>query len=341
MGFYPTPPEIVDLVRTWLRFPAAPFPALDPCAGEGEALARCVHGSKAVTYGIELDGGRVLAARQRLHRVLCCDALQARTAHDAWSLLWLNPPYDSDTAGEGSRAERKELQFLAKYTPRLLPQGVLVYILPQAKITAEVAGYLARHYDRLVCRRFPGALYWRFRQAVVLGAQKVRPWEDPAAAATLLAVARQGEAAPALEPRPETERPYTVPEADPEVSEFASAHPAPEVAEAEVRSSPLWRTLEILSGAIGVRQAGRPPVPVHKGHLALLLASGEIDGPVGTGPERHVVRGVAVKYTQRETRPVETTDRWGRPEIRDRVFEVEQFRVQVTCLLPDGTLYTL
>jgi hypothetical protein len=38
-----------------------------------------------------------------------------------------------------------------------------------------------------------------------------------------------------------------------------------------------------------------PPLPLKPGHLALQLVTGAFDGPVGTGPHRHVVRGRVVR----------------------------------------------
>ncbi|MGB6063166.1 MAG: DUF6094 domain-containing protein, partial [Desulfomonilaceae bacterium] len=55
MGYYPTPSRVVEQVKNFLLFPHAPFTALDPCCGEGLALAQLVSGTQAFTYGVELD----------------------------------------------------------------------------------------------------------------------------------------------------------------------------------------------------------------------------------------------------------------------------------------------
>ena len=39
MGHYPTPARVVDLIRNYLAFPPGQFSSLDPCCGEGDALA--------------------------------------------------------------------------------------------------------------------------------------------------------------------------------------------------------------------------------------------------------------------------------------------------------------
>ena len=75
----------------------------------------------------------------------------------------------------------------------------------------------------------------------------------------------------------------------------------------------------------------RPPLPLHRGHLATLLAAGVLSGALGTGAARHLVRGRVV--------PVETT------EVATTEGEVvrttrRSFALTVTTLHPDGTLTT-
>jgi len=339
MGFYPTPLGVVDLVRSWLTFPDTPFPALDPCAGEGEALARCVEGTAAVSYGIELDGGRVLEARKVLDRVLCADAVAQRatkTSHDSWSLLWANPPYD-DTK-EGGIRERMELTFLRKYTPRLVPRGVLVFIIPQTYAGGDVAKYLSFHYSDLRFWRFPDQLgYGTYKQVVILGRRKEKGVEDAAMQRALDAFALDGLRAYAMDV-PRNGASYVVPPANADVEQFESAEFT--VDEAGVLDSPLWSRVRGMLGEEGERQAGRPPVTPHKGHLALLLSSGEVDGSVGSGDLRHVVRGSSIKRKRIEERPG-TRMRDGFEETYMRRFEVDYFTVSVTALRPDGTMLTI
>ena len=93
MGYYATPARVVAMVRALLRFPDEPFSALDPCAGEGLALAQLLAGTTGLGYGIELDRDRARAARARLAHVITGDYRTVRASVAAFSLLWLNPPY--------------------------------------------------------------------------------------------------------------------------------------------------------------------------------------------------------------------------------------------------------
>src|ERR1700751_4616412 len=53
-NYYPLPDGEADLIRSCMVFPEQKLSVLDPCAGEGRAMAMITASSKAVTYGIEL-----------------------------------------------------------------------------------------------------------------------------------------------------------------------------------------------------------------------------------------------------------------------------------------------
>ena len=72
MGHYPTPARVVELIRNYLAFPPGQFSSLDPCCGEGDALAGLVAGTSAITYGVELDHNR--QRRARAASTMCCAA---------------------------------------------------------------------------------------------------------------------------------------------------------------------------------------------------------------------------------------------------------------------------
>jgi hypothetical protein len=65
-NYYPLPDREAELIRSCLPFPDQPFSALDPCAGEGRAMAVITEMSPAVRYGIELDAYRAEAAAKVL-----------------------------------------------------------------------------------------------------------------------------------------------------------------------------------------------------------------------------------------------------------------------------------
>lgn len=74
-NYYPLPDREADLIRSCMVFPDQERAALDPCAGEGGAMAVITSSSKAVRYGIELDSYRAEAAVKVLDHVIQGDAL--------------------------------------------------------------------------------------------------------------------------------------------------------------------------------------------------------------------------------------------------------------------------
>ena len=110
-GYYPTPDRVVDMIADligaspgYYHHDSETLRILDPCCGAGDALdrlAKRVHSSNTVpveTYGVELHRERSREAGQRLDRVLATDLFQTSIANGAFSVLYLNPPYDWDSA---------------------------------------------------------------------------------------------------------------------------------------------------------------------------------------------------------------------------------------------------
>lgn len=327
LGYYPTPGSVVDKIRSLLGFPDGPFSALDPCCGDGRALARLTAGTQALTYGIELHPGRARAAATALGHVLSCGYEDARLSHGSASILFLNPPYDADLREDDGRALRTERRFLRDTHPSLIPGGVLVYLIPQRRLDPPTMRVLSSWFERITLYRFPDPEYRAFRQIVIFGVRKARAALDEGEQARLDRL-RWGE----LPPLPLAEAPsYRVPPTPP-IPLFRSSRPDPLLLAEEVSQSPAWRDLWDSEPRLNGRLRGRPPLPLHRGHLGLLLAAGELDGLIGEGTERHLVRGLVrkdeVSWTEEED---------------DRIVEhtKEVFRIRVKLLFPNGALKVL
>ncbi len=166
MGYYPTPEKQVALIKTWLSGQNTRL--LDPCAGQGEALAEIAKelpGSQ--TYGIELSDTRAEEASKLLDHVLNTAFEYAVLTRGSYSGALLNPPYDGENeTGSGTRLEER---FLTETTPLLVTGGLLIYIIPHARITEAIARHLAGWYTDLRCFRFAGDDYEVFKQVVIFG----------------------------------------------------------------------------------------------------------------------------------------------------------------------------
>ena len=127
-NYYPLPDSEADLIRTCLIFPDQQFSVLDPCAGEGRAMAAITTSSKAVRFGIELDAYRAEVAAKELDRVIQGDALSTQARVESFSLIYANPPFDDEFGESGN--QRFEVLFLSHFARWLAPAAVLVYVLP-------------------------------------------------------------------------------------------------------------------------------------------------------------------------------------------------------------------
>lgn len=172
LGYFPTPTLTLNHLKTWLAVtPGGPQRYLDPCCGQGEVLAEIANGH-AETYGIELSDVRANAAQDRLAYVLNTAYEYAVLTPETFSLVWLNPPYDGEsTTGGGKRMEETFLCDLPT-TDALIPGGVLVYIIPHARINERIARHLAGWYTELRCFKFPAEEYQVFKQVVILGVKR-------------------------------------------------------------------------------------------------------------------------------------------------------------------------
>ena len=257
-GFYPTPPQTLEIIRRLLVQGAPQLrgrSALDPCAGEGEALAAVGQALGMKTYGIELDQERAAIAHKRLYRARQGDAL--RFAARGFSLLWLNPPYD-----HGPDGKRLEEVFLERYLESLAVGGVLVLLVPEYTLEKLWPLLTKDHLPALVAR-LPEAEYRAFRQVAVV-AQRVHHYE---------AVPRawRGDPLPYLDRVEELKLPKPrVAEEQPELFEEVALDP--EKLMELVERSPLWEGLQQQ-----VAPRLQPLLPLKAAHLALLVAGGMLD----------------------------------------------------------------
>jgi SAM-dependent methyltransferase len=323
MAYYPTPVSVVERIKTFIRFTDG-CTILDPCCGEGNALAKLAEGTNAKTFGIEIDGHRAEGAKTKLHFVLKCGYEQTRISNSCFSCLFLNPPYDWETEDEGN--ERKEKVFLKETMKYLKPKGLLVYIIPQSRLDKGIAKILAYRFENFLTFKFPVEEYEAFKQIVLFAVKKKENGIDEEALAKLIQV-------PSIELKeiPSKEEPvYELPSSK-EIPLFRSTVIDEEELEKEVAQSPLWEKFKELA-RVEEQKLENPPLPLHTGHLGLLLANGCLDGIVGKGQDMHIVKGKVEKIVNKYT------------ELKGEVVEereLEQYKVSIKILKQDGEIITL
>lgn len=323
-GFYPCPPQVVDMVARLIDWEVEFKPhVLDPCAGEGEALNRLTAAIGGESWGVELDEGRAAKLRGNAdHALAPADCYAIQVSDESVQVLWLNPPYDDELGGGRGRVE---YDFLKHCWHWLAVGGVLCFVVPERLILPGTPSYtyLCERFDQVGVLPFPSSVR-RFNEVVVMGRKR----------RVLVKAPRVGDRPPLPQLKPRTsERYQLLPNPGPKLFVKAGLTDV-EVARALDRS-PLRR----LFGPPEPARLQRPPLPLSKGHQAVLLSAGHLDGKVSPpGEPPHVIRGTCVKepflkYKGDEEKPDGS--------VYDKEVWAERFVLTIRAVTPDGVFHTI
>lgn len=284
-GFYPAHEKAVALAASFLCPPTeGSFAILDPCAGQGAAirqLGELLGCPLAMTYAIELDDSRAEALRAALPeaQVLApANFFGCRASLNSFSFIWLNPPFDDSYGGH-----RVEAQFLRTATDWLMPGGVLALVCPEHVVDeyADARRHLATYYQNCTTVPFPDE-HRPFNEVIVFGHKRTRP--------TVNQRGDNGSNSWAAATAPPGFRYHIPPGSGPGV--FRMVEPTETELRRMLASSPLRTHLTVAPETA----LPAPPLALGIGHVALLLASGHLNGIVHPeGKRPHVVRGTARK----------------------------------------------
>lgn len=321
--FFPLPLREAQRLKSCLTSASA-FSALDPCVGDGAAFTGLLHGVSGYRYGIEIDATRAEQARALGIETLQANTIDVRCPAEAVSLLYLNPPYDWES-GE-SNNQRLELVFLEHCYRWLKAGGVLVFVIPQSRLT-KCARLLSEHFTDLRVFRLTEPACLEYKQIVVLGTRRKRHAKVPDA--VLLDGVRYLEA---LATKAEIESLGDNPE-------FRYEVPASEPVVLTHVGIPLDEVEDLLLESAAYRQAGRlllPKLndvkgrltPLHGGHVGLLCTAGMLNGVFGEGADRHIAHWRSVKFTDHW----EEEEEDGTKILHDR----ERFSHELTLVFANG-----
>lgn len=205
-------------------------------------------------------------------------------------------------------------------TRALCPGGLLVFIVPQKRLALS-ARYLAGHYTRLACYRFPDPDYADFGQVVLMAVKR-----DGAVGEAHWRAQIEGWAS---EPLPElpaagsAEPLYDLPALEAGPVLFASQFFDPEAAAQQARQSGLWASPALAERLWPAEERPvRPLMPLRRGHLAVLIAAGFLNNILlEAGGRRILVKG----RTYKEMVPMDSGD----PDVE---IEREVLRTSVMAL---------
>ena len=297
MGYYPTDPENITHILRGVRFPeSVTTNLLDPCCGCGKALRQLAEGNNCFAYGVELDEARAEEAQSRLTRVGVGSFFHSRISSDAFHVLFLNPPYLSVISEGGSRT-RHEKRFLIESLPHLMLNGLLIYVIPYYRLTADICKILADNFTELSVWRFTDAEFKRFKQVAVLGRRKKRK-TDPETAAWLERWSYVPAEIPCITEIEEGK--YAVPGIPKTVEVFKGERFNEKELERQLSHSDSFKRMMSARSDLDSKDK-RPLLPLSIGQIGLVGGSGLINGLIECDTP-HIIKGriIKVKSVERE-----------------------------------------
>jgi hypothetical protein len=308
MGYYPTCTDnLAHIVRGMDLPEGVPLNLFDPCCGCGIALRYLAEGIKdnrsdCKTYGIELDGLRAEEALTRLDRVGFGSFYHSRISNEAFHAMLLTPPYLS-LITEGGNNTRSERLFLVDSINNLMMGGLMIYIIPYYRLTADIARILCDNFDDISVWKFTSGEFKKFKQLAILG-KRIKRRDGSEMVSALTSSVLDHSILPELTELPAGR--YSLPDTVKEVALFKGAlFNESELAE-QLRNSKSFARKFQRSGLDNTNK--RPLLPLSLGQIGLVGGSGLINGPVACDTP-HIIKGRIVK--ERRVRADEDTNSRG------------------------------
>jgi hypothetical protein len=291
MGYYPLPESEGKKLRALLSF-ASPASVIDPCVGQGTAMQLVTSDAPVRHYGIELDAERARIASSKGIETVQGNSFDAFATPESFSLLYLNPPYDSEIGTIANR--RMEAVFLDHTYRWLRMEGVLILVIPFERLH-DCTGILSSHFASLRVFRMTDPDSVQYRQIAVFGVRReVRGSAVETNKRQLHSVGLYGSFSGLSELQSGVCSPYPVP---PSGEASLSYRGLPyDILEDLLPHSGAWRqAASLLMPHVDVA-TGRPITPLHGGHVGLLCTAGLLNGVFGQGENRHIARWRSVKH---------------------------------------------
>ncbi|MHB1702342.1 MAG: DUF6094 domain-containing protein, partial [Acidobacteriaceae bacterium] len=239
-----------------------------------------------------LDAERARIARGNGIETIQGNAFDAIASPESFSLLYLNPPYDSEIGSIANR--RMEAVFLEHTYRWLAMDGVLILVIPFERLH-DCSGILSSHFASLAVFRMTDPDSVQYQQIAVLGVRHdVRGAAIESNKRQLQSICLYGSYQTLSELQPGACPPYSVPPSG-ETSMSYRGLPY-DLLEDLLPQSGAWRQVAPLLAPHDDVATGRPITPLHGGHVGLLCTAGLLNGVFGQGDDRHIARWRSVKH---------------------------------------------
>jgi hypothetical protein len=291
MGYYPLPESEGVRLRSLLSFNGRAS-VIDPCVGPGTALNLVTHDAPVRRYGIELDAERARIASSKGIETIQGNTFDAIAKPESFSLLYLNPPYDSEIGTIGNR--RMEAVFLEHAYRWLRTEGVLSLVIPFEQLH-DCTGILSSHFACLNVFRMTDPDSVQYRQIVVFGVRReVRGSDIENNKRQLHSLCLYGSFRELAELQPGACASYSVPPSEEATLNYRGL-PYDRLEDLRPQSG-AWKQVGPLLMLREDVATGRPITPLHGGHVGLLCTAGLLNGVFGDGENRHIARWRSVKH---------------------------------------------
>lgn len=295
MGNFETGEQDMYCLRSMLQYPNSPFSIIDFCAGSGRALETLAKDSSAVTFAIEPNEEKYLELRERADHALFGGYEECRISKDVFKLCYLNPPYDVDSDTNGKSGERKEKRFLRQLLQYLSEDGLMIFNIPGRWMRKDIVTLLVANLDDIRLFKSHDDTY---QQVYTIGRKRKTKYIDRNLVQKLLERLGNDD----LDRLPQCEKPlYRVMPGNVRPKYFRSLRMDVDQLAEVVRSSSLmqkglrWTTTKKPAEKL------QPLLPDKEMHRVLRMASGRLNGKVGSGDLLHVLKGIVKKVIQSDT----------------------------------------
>jgi hypothetical protein len=337
MGYLPIEPKHHAAILSLIQ-PANPeHKLLDPFAGEGEFLEVAAKHWNLTPYANELDGERAAKCLERFgpKQAVRCDVERLSASTGAFSVAWLNPPYDHDAAAKNSK--RVEFVYLRHSWKWLVDGGIALWVVYRQHLTEEAASFLAKNSSQVDVWALPGKHLNEYDQIIVVA---LKTAHQPNAGSLFKSILEQ-KAAPRMLTVQDAPV-YKVPKL-PKLSRFIFA---PDMVDEEqglrlLQEQGAWKNQGFQALLEMPPQPSDivPPVAPRPGHTALVLAAGIADGAVIESTEHGLValRGKTRTVEVVARVEVEADARDPEREIKKTVIRLKP-STMLSLLAQDGTV---
>ena len=313
-GYFKTPLAQGELLKELIKF-KTDTSVIDTTCGEGEILNYLIQGNEDIhiaSYGVELDKARAAKAKEVLEVCIQAPIESCVISNDIFGMVYLNPPYDNTMAGIGDdKTDRKEYTELLRGTRYVRPGGVLVYVIPSYRFAdSKIARHLATQFEHVAIARFTDGDYEDYRQCIFIGYKKKTKKKlfSEKLYDFLLQMADEEFVSTRVAPIDKIigKREWVVPQTPTKIPTFYTRLESKEVFIEAIKSNKGFEAFKERTKPKIFKIEGQPIINISQGQMALLLASGMVNGVIGEGDTLHALQGLEIVTTEHEKEETET-----------------------------------